>query len=232
MLGRSKTVFLPTYYEAVLGNDHADRDIFALTGVPQELFRHMRELAELAGEKEQVARMKYAIFDTTRALELEELIRDYVICSTSQLPESEDPVQNWHDYYHTSNAWRYALLLYICRVLKWDRFSSDLVLEVSTLTRLILDSVRCCRPDSSLQKQLLLPVFLAGSEAMDVYSRSLVEQYCEAWYINCRYTMFKDTLALLQDVWARRDREANKFTVWWGPIVDEKQSDGSGYLFG
>lgn len=202
--------------------------------MPKELFQHIKELAELAGEREQISRLKHAIFDTTRAVELETSIGEYSIGSPGDQVStgSEDTIQSWHDYYHTSNAWKYALLLYICRVLKWDRFSSAIALEVGSLSRLTLDSVRCCRPDSPLQKQLLLPVFLAGSEAVDSYSRSFVDDYCERWYSKCRYSMFREASALLHDIWARRDRETNQFAVWWGSVMDDKQADGRGFLFG
>ena len=185
----------------------------------------------MASEKEQVSKMKHARFDTKRAYELEQSIREYTVGELDTM-DSDEMIHSWHDYYHASNAWKYALLLYIARVLKWDRTSNARLPEVTSLSRLLLDSVRSCRSVAALPKQLLFPVFLAGSESMDLYSRNFVKEYCEEWYRNCRYTMFVETLELLQEIWTQKDMRRNDFSVWWGSIIGKNQPRGSGFLFG
>ena len=182
--------------------------------------------------------MKYAKFDTTRVHELEQVIQEYTVGElgphgmTDDTTENEEKIHNWHDYRNACNAWKYAILLYLARVLKWDRVGRSRLPEATSLSRLILDSVRSCRPVSSLRKQLLFPLFLAGSESMDPYSRRFVKDYCEEWYRNSRYTMFMEALILLQDIWAQKDMKEDDYGVWWGGVIGNKPPLGSGFLFG
>lgn len=230
LLSRSDPVFPASYFAvALFYNDDPSWDIHVLCGVPKELFQYFRELIQLASEREQIAKMKYARFDTKRVYELEEAIREYTVAEFSP-DDDEEAIHSWHDYRHASNAWKAALLLYLSRVLKWDRTSTRLP-EATSLSRLLLDSVRSCRPVSSLQKQLLFPLFLAGSEATDAYSRKFVKEYCESWYRNCRYTMFEEALGLLQEIWDQKDLRGDE-GVWWGGVMGGKQPQGSGFLFG
>lgn len=229
-------VFPEAYDDLILSCDeNASWNIFTLSGVPRELFRYCRELVQLASEKEQLAGMKYAIFDTARVLEVERCIKAYTQgeFNAQDLSVSGEDVQRWHDYYNASNAWKYALLLYICRVLEWDQTSDQPLAEVTSLARLILDSVKCCRSESPLQKQLLFPVFLAGSESADSYSREFVGQYCTHWYRECRYGMFKDALAVLQQLWLQKDRDSENVNVWWGSFIGSRHANPAAeFLFG
>lgn len=209
-----------------------------LCGVPKELFQYFRELIQLASEKEQISQMKYAKFDTTRVYELEQAIQEYTAAvfrpqdSIDDTTDGDEMIHTWHDYCNASNAWKYALLLYLARVLKWDRTGASRLPEATSLSRLILDSVRSCRPESSLRKQLLFPLFLAGSESMDSYSRKFVKEYCEEWYRNSRYTMFMEALELLQDIWAHKDVKKDDYSIWWGGVIGNRQLHGSGILLG
>lgn len=208
--------------------------IFTVSGVPRDLFQYCRELAQLASEKEQIAGLRYARFDTTRVLEIESCIRAYTEgeSESPSIADSKELVQHWHDICNAGNAWKYALLLYISRVFKWDQSSDSHLPEITSLARLVLDSVRCCRPDSPLQKQLLFPVFLAGSECADEYSRAFVETYCEGWYQKIRYNMFREALDVLRQIWSRKDDELDEFGVWWGSFVGTRNSGGPMFLFG
>jgi hypothetical protein len=235
LLARSASVFPPSYYNYVLDcDDDAAWNIFTLSGVPKQLFQYLRELIQLASEKEQVSRMKYASFDMAPLLELERCIQDYTEEETTLqgMEDGGDLIQIWHDYRNASNAWKYALLLYIARVLKWDRTGDAPMSEITSLSRLLLDSVRCCRPESNMQKQLLFPVFVAGAESMDLYSRRFVKEYCEEWYKKCRYNMFREASGVLDEVWAMKDMSRNDSKIWWGGLVGHWRSDGREYLFG
>lgn len=232
---RSEPVFPSCYYDFVLshGNEEA-ADIFALSGVSKELFKYFRELAQLASEKEQVSKMKYATFDNKRVLELERCIRDFTIeaFKPESAADNEERVHIWYDYYNGINAWKYGLLLYIARVLKWDRTGEPSRHEITLLSRLVLDSVRCCRADSRIRKQLLHPVFLAGAESTDSYSRKFVVEYFEEWYQWIRYAMFEDALDLLREIWEQKDKNNNDSRIWWGSVVGNRPQSASQFLLG
>ncbi|KAK6366489.1 hypothetical protein LTS17_010574 [Exophiala oligosperma] len=236
LLARSEPIFPASYYDLILSvDDNASWNIFTLSGVPPALFQYCRELTQLSSEKEQISNLRYAIFDNTRALELERCIREYTVGDfilSRGTADRWESIQGWHDYYNASNAWKYALMLYISRVLKWDRKSDELLPEITTLSRLVLDSIRCCRLDSPLQKQLLFPVFLAGSESLDSYSREFVRDYCEQWYQKCRYNMFREVSALLETIWAQRDLSHDNFSVWWGSMLYTRNPNAPEFLFG
>lgn len=198
------------------------------------MFQHCRELTQIASEKRQISKLKHAIFDMSRILELERNIRGYPIGDLAPQGEAggEELIECWHDYYNAANAWKYGLLLYISRVFKWDPASQVRLSEFTSLSRLILDSVRCCRPESPMRKQLLFPVFVAGSESVDSYSRNLVRDFCDTWCQTSRYSLFGEAGAILQEIWAQRDLSPSDSTVWWGSVIDGKQLDGTAFLFG
>lgn len=233
LVTRTEPVFPSRYHDFVVTYDeeHAS-DIFALSGVAKELFQHFRELALLATEKEQVSRMTYATFDTERVLKIEQCIRDFTVeeCKPGIGADSEDRLHEWYDYYHGSNVWRYGLMLYIARVLKWDRTGEPNRHEITSLARLVLDSVRCCRDDSKMRKQFLYPVFLAGAECSDSYSRKFVVRYFEELHQWSKYAMFKEALDLLRETWQQRDNNNNDWRVWWGSVISTKSPNASQLL--
>lgn len=234
LISRSQSVFPTSYYDFVLSCDDSSWNIFTISGVPRQLFQYFRELLQLASEKEQISGLKYATFDMNRVNELERYIQEYSedgfnICDAYA---DEETVQNWYDYHHASNTWKYALPLYICRIFKWDRISSTPMAEILSLSRLLLDSARCCRSESNLQKQFLIPMFLAGSEATRAYSQRFVKDYCEGWYRKSRYSMFTEAADLLQQIWAQKDAQNNDFRIWGGSLIGTRQPNVSEFLFG
>ncbi|KAK1143722.1 hypothetical protein N8T08_006122 [Aspergillus melleus] len=148
---------------------------------------------------------------------------------TNGAEECEESMHAQEDRHHCIEAWRHSLLLYIERIFKWDRTPSSRPSAIPRLLRITLDHVRCCRRTSQTQKQLLLPVFLAGSETSDDEMQQVVREYCQWWGERSRYNMFHSVPTLLEDVWG-----GNK---WWGAVVDEKtRATGNGakvqFLFG
>lgn len=81
-----------------------------------------------------------------------------------------------------------------------------------------------------VQKQLLLPVFLAGCETTDEKLRQEAREYCAWWNERTRYGMFDTANTLMEEAWA--DDRAG---TWWGSLIDQKSgsvADGRQYLFG
>lgn len=136
--------------------------------------------------------------------------------------DSEEQFHSRQDRHHCAEAWRHALLIYIERVFRWDR-KSPRVAVLKRLVRKTLDHVRCCRRTSQTQKQLLLPVFLAGSETGDEEMRRFAREYCLWWANRSRYNMFNSAALLLGEIWEREDAGA-----WWGSVVDQKSHGGGG----
>ncbi|ERT00199.1 hypothetical protein HMPREF1624_03570 [Sporothrix schenckii ATCC 58251] len=162
------------------------------------------------------------------------------------------------DLYHCAEAWRYALLIYIERVFKWqdrkaaqrraDEAGDDAADGNATrkpaptadngdllqfLARRTLNHVTSCRRTTFVQKQLMLPVFLAGAELRDAGLRNDARDYCAWWGTKTRYNMFITARALLEDVWRRRVAAGEDVDVWWGELFDQKgQRADKEYLLG
>lgn len=166
------------------------------------------------------------------------------------------------DLYHCAEAWRYALLIYIERVFKWqDRKAArrradeagedeeggadgakkgdsagsadDNTALLQFLARRTLNHITSCRRTTFVQKQLMLPVFLAGAEIRDAGLRNDARDYCVWWGTKTRYNMFITARALLEEVWRRRASAGEDVDVWWGDVFDQKGKRGEKeYLLG
>lgn len=141
-------------------------------------------------------------------------------------PTSSDGDEEYfqqQDRFHLAEAWRYALLLYIQRVFTWDRQSHRRPSATLRLTCSVLQHTRNCRKTSQAQKQLLLPIFLAGAEARDEDMRDTVRSFCLWWGARSRYGMFYSVFNLLEEYWTEIHYES-KSPVWWGSFLDEKST--------
>lgn len=125
--------------------------------------------------------------------------------------DTEKENQEQHDRFHCAEAWRCALLLYVECVFKRD--ASQRSSALINLVRRTLDYIRCRQRSSQTQKQLLLPVFLAGSETSDEGKRPFVKDYCAYWAKTSRYSMFNSVPTLLDEIWST--------VVWWGTVINK-----------
>ncbi|OGM44196.1 hypothetical protein ABOM_006996 [Aspergillus bombycis] len=246
LISRQGTVFSQPYLDHLIRAEKKDRwSFYDLTGCPSDLVAIIFKLAELSHQSTIASTMEWLTFNLTPIVQIEEQLRSWTHPSfaapsynqagpnvedgTRTLPLDEDTFHARQDRHHCAEAWRYALLLYIERIFRWDR-NQTRPLSIPCLARLTLNHVRCCRRTSQTQKQLLLPVFLAGSETGDEEMRDLARSYCRWWGERSRYNMFHSVPALLEDIWGG-DR-------WWGDVVDEKtkgtSAEGSNvqFLFG
>lgn len=205
----------------------------------------MIRLGSYAREFELVANMTCARFNLEPVLEVRNEIRrwidpEYGDFSDQYISEPaatqgcdvEDAAHYKEDLHHCAEAWRYGLLTYIARVFEWQRGQPAPPI-LGFLARKTLSHVSSCRSMSTLQKQLLLPVFLAGCETDDAHLREVARSYCCWWNERSRYDMFLTAHAMLEEVWLDDDPQS-----WWGSIIDQKSRlmTGSGearqYLFG
>ncbi|KAK2596513.1 hypothetical protein N8I77_013400 [Diaporthe amygdali] len=209
---------------------------FNISGCPAELFRYMFLLGTYAHELELTSQMTCVTFDIGPVLAVEKAIKDWQAPqyddldadlpqppSAVDLPEDwgRNPVETAHyvqDLYHSAQAWRFALLVYIERVFKW-RDGRASKLRITLFARKALDHTFSCRRSAMMQKQLLLPVFLAACETEDEALRDAARDYCSWWSGKTRYDMFVTTLGLLEEVWTAAEGDMDS---WWGSLIDRK----------
>lgn len=199
---------------------------FDLTGCPRDTLVYLVQLAELAKQSEIAANMKWLTFNMAPVTQIEnELIQwhndteDSLGSDESFSTEEEamKQVYEQQDRYHCAEAWRQALLLYIEVVFKSDHKRRSI--NVHRLVRKTIDSIRCCRRTSLIQKQLLIPVFLAGSETSDEEIRDFAKEYCAYWGEKSRYNMFNSVPMLFDEIWSSGK--------WWGDVIDCKTRPSS-----
>lgn len=242
LISRQGMVFDRAYLDFLIKWErHDEWSFFALTGCPGELLIHLFHLADLAKQKEIASSMEWLTFNMTPIISIE---REIIEWKNEILPGpfeddfdnaefyagDENYVNDQQDRYHCAEAWRYTLLIYIKRVFKWNRQKGHSC-PMARLVRTTLDHVRSCRQTSQTQKQLLLPVFLAGSETSDADMQGFAKSYCKHWAEKSQYNMFNSALSLLDEIWMA--------SQWWGFVIYNKTKATAGpgqmvtqFLFG
>ena len=232
LTSRQGTVFDRAYRDFLIKWEQKDEwSFFELTGCPGDLLVHLFHLAELAKQKELASSMECLMFNMTPIESIErkviewknEMILQVVEYDSEAEEEDEKQIHDQQDRYHCAEAWRYSLFIYIERVFKWDR-QQRRPFSMARFARITLDHVRSCRRTSQTQKQLLLPVFLAGSETTDADMRRFVKGYCKHWAEKSRYNMFDSASLLLDEIWMASPSQ------WWGAFIDYKTMASKGPL--
>ncbi|RAH79666.1 hypothetical protein BO86DRAFT_435775 [Aspergillus japonicus CBS 114.51] len=242
LISRQRPIMRQAYLDHLILWEAQDAwSFFDLTGCPGYLIARLYHLAELVQQSEIAASMKWLSFDRTPVLAIEREIRAWInehdasFCSAddeaSEPEEVESPADaveeekefnRRQDAFHCAEAWRWTLLLYIESVFRrdWTKTPTRQRGRVGLRrpVRKIVDHTRCCRRSSQTQKQLLLPVFLAGSETLDPDLREFVTDYCAYWSEKSQYSMFDSVPVLLREIWASG--------MWWGAVVDSKTKGG------
>ena len=185
----------------------------------------MAQLAKLAAIHEKTLQMEWTIFDRTPVDQAIADVQNFVNKEDATLDEIghlEDDPDARRDRFHCIEAWRHAILLYTCRVFTRSQDPAGLR-KINHLARVTLDHVRCISRRSFIQKQVLLPVFLAGSEVGDDGDRSLIREYCRHWSTASRFYMFESARFLLEDIWKDWDL-STRASYWWGLKVGGSDS--------
>ncbi|OKL56438.1 hypothetical protein UA08_08160 [Talaromyces atroroseus] len=195
---------------------------FDLVGCPRELIVPLMQLANLAEENEKALSMRWTRFDLTLVDEIQNSITNWKN-SNPDIDEdlSEEAMHQQRDRWHCTEAWRYGLLIYITRVFRWNRETS-VPKKLATYARFILEHVQCCRRTSIVQKQAFLPLFFAGCETKDGFSRQSIRDYCQYWDIASGYNLFSSAASLLEEVWMGQDG-LHGDRAWWGSVIDKRQ---------
>lgn len=221
-LSRQEPIFPLTYLETLLECNPDDGwTFFNLNGCPGQFVRVMAHLAKLASTYEKVASLncEWTTFNLLPVdLQVEELKnwKNEDDCSFKDLEDHEDPDAK-RDRFHCSEAWRYAIILYAVRVFAKKQDQRGLQ-SISFLSRIILDHVRCIKQEALIQKQVLIPIFLAAAEAGNESDRAFARQYNNNWSSRCRYYMFETAQMILESIWAGWEADTRD-VYWWGVTV-------------
>lgn len=201
-------------------NDRHSWDFFTLNGCPIEFVRAMAKLAKLASIYEKTRTMEWTIFNTIPVDGIVEEVREYKNVEETDLDDLDEEdidVNVQRSRYLCIEAWRHAILLYVCRVFNSSQDAGGLR-RIDYHSRHIFDSVRCIPETDFIQKQLLLPVFLAGAEAGSQRDRDCARDYCAYWNAVSRFGHFASAGQLLNDIWEDWS-ELTRSEYWWGMKV-------------
>ena len=203
-----------------------DRSFFALTGCPADLVVCMAKLANLASAFEQSQGLEWTALKASRVEDLEATLTAWqnpyrIAGRVNDVQEDRSPTR---ECYHCVEAWRHSLILYIYQV-----FKRDLVMRSPAVTSFysqhILDHIHWIRQETVIQKQVLLPLFLAGCEATEENLRKQAKDFCRFWSQRNGYRMFQDVGDLLEHVW-KDGQESSDGRYWWGDTVDQYNTTG------
>jgi hypothetical protein len=206
--------------------EHEENDgwsFFALNGCPVEFVMAMARLAKLASIYDQTTKMEWTIFNDLPVRVVVEEVKGFInveAVSFDDMESLEGDTGAKLNRFHCIEAWRHAILLYAHRVFQ-PRQNDYQIRKVEHLARVILDGVRCIPQTAVIQKQLLLPVFLAGSEFETEWDRSFVRQYCKHWSEVSRFYHFESVAELLEGIWSDWNRSTRE-SYWWGDKIGVK----------
>ena len=206
--------------------DSQDWSFLVLAGCPVQFLMAMARLAKLASIYEKTTKMEWTIFNDLPVQLVVENIKSFEnveLVNIADLDNLEDNPNTRRNRFHCIEAWRHAVLLFAARAFcqKQDSYG---IRKIDHLARVILDCVRCIPQAEFFQKQLLLPVFLAGSEVESVVDRAFIRHYFQYWNETSRFEHFGSAGELLEDIW--NDWNVSKRDVyWWGTKLKQQSFD-------
>lgn len=231
-MSRTEPRFHPRFLDNLKSFDGVDGwSFFGLNGCPIQLIFAMRTLAKLASIYKTTTQMEWTIFDRTPVDAVIREVKAYVNeekVEWDELDDLEDDVDARRNRYYCVEAWRHAIWLYACRVFKPTLDDGELR-TIDYLSRYILDCARCIPSSSMIQKQILLPIFLAATERGDAESRNMVRSYCAYWSEKSRTYHFDTAGVLLERIW-KDWYPSTRSHHWWGSKVDRHgwmEADGT-----
>lgn len=195
-----------------------------MTGCLEEFVVIMAKIASLAQQHKLALEKENLYFDINAVDEVERTLRSIPSpYPTFNTDFDEEALDLLRDRYHCTEAWRNALLIYIERIFRWTR-GEPAPSNAKYIARSIMEHARCIRRENNFQKQILLPLFLAGAEIRREEDREFVRDYCSWWTSVCGSKMFIDASDFCEEIWERADKEASQ-GIWWGGIIDKRCSE-------
>jgi hypothetical protein len=199
---------------------------FDLNGIPEVLFIAMVRItqlhatssnAEIQAQLSEIANMVKAWKNEDNAF------------GTEHTLEATDAT----DRYHLAESWRSGILLYLSQTFPTTVERS---IESVPLANMTLSHIACINNETTIRKQIFLPLFLAGSEMSLQESRDFCREYClffggsrgyKDFGNSCGYGMFANAGEMLEEIWAERDLTQDE-NLWWGDFVDRNTTDQNG----
>jgi hypothetical protein len=214
-----------SYLESILSHGRSDGwDYVDLTGCREEFVIIMVKIAKLVTQHQMAERNEWLSFDMTPVEEVEGVLRDFVIIPPSYDSNvSEEELNMALDRYHCDEAWRNGLILYITRVFRWQSRDDDGPSYVGFLARNIINHARSIRKEVTYQKQILIPMFLAGAEARNEEEMDFLRKYCGWWSRSCGFKQFDDVRRYLEEIW-REKGLLDMENIWWGTVIERARA--------
>lgn len=184
-----------------------------LKGCPIELIGVMAQLGRMAELYHRAEKMGWTVFDEWNVVPELAKIRSMLEGDPSNIYYDDGHDEGQH---HTNEAFRYAIMLYTYRVFDRQR-DEQTPSTIAKLADLTMEHVLLIGQNRPIQKQVLLPVFLAGAEMKTPESRSTIEDYCRYWSRKSHFGHFDSALEVLQDLWRVADADP---TIWWGAHLE------------
>lgn len=238
LLSRCGPAFPRTYIEQLMSWQSEDEwSMLALNGLPDDMFYDMYDLSVAATHPE--------------------------LLTPSQIPSFQSKIAttfiqtHGNEYFYAmSESWKLGLLLYCARVFPSAATQSlssnpepanpspDSPLSIDMdpniwgnpheLAVRILEHVQSLPPHSSLQKQCLMPIMLAGCEVRpdEPELRQVVVDYGERWKQKTGFWLWNSGSEFLGSVWAANEHAlmAGQPSVSWTEVFPP--SADYGFLFG
>ena len=211
LLSREDPVFPREYIEYILSwKNDSQWSFLALNGFPDAAFLHMYDIAEAA------AHTSFLSDGHVAGLEMKLWLADF---------ETEQGIAD-KDISALADCWRLGLLLYCTRVFHHGEAARR---KARVLAEEILWLVHEIPSESNVQKQALLPLFLAACEIDSFRFRRIAIDFCERWTKRSGLWLNQTAIELLETVWDAVDQNSGQ-DIWWGDFVNP--SPGFGLLFG
>lgn len=226
-ISRKDLVFPLHYLQTLMQSGTEDGwTYFQLNGCPADLLMFMARFAKLASIY--VKAEPFGCFNDTPVQQLVNEVQNWENPEDGTASDvglmDVDP-NSRRDRFHCIEAWRHAILIYARRVFTKKQSPQELR-SITYLARVILDHVRCIPDTKIVQKQTLLPVFLAAAEVEDPTTRSWVRSYCDHWTRTARYDMFGTTAELLELIWADWLPQTRD-VYWWGCKIGHNSNEAA-----
>jgi hypothetical protein len=199
------------------GDESEGWSSFTLNGCPLPFIAAMGRLASLAAIYEQTKQMEHTMFDHSAVDTILKQVEEYTDMRDPLVGDVAGDANTLRNRHHCVEAWRHAILLYAQRVFK-PAPDKEALHRIDHLSRTIFDSARCIPPTETLQKQVLLPMFLAAAEVGNEWNRDFAREFCRHWSRESNFDQFETVGRLLEEIW-RGWKEEERDVYWWGVKV-------------
>lgn len=211
---------LPVSYTIAVISQNDSWTFFDLIGCPDQLVIYMSALVCLDRNSSTWSKDVEEIYASIEEYQNE--------CDYKDFLPSDDNLDYFKSRYHCGEAWKKCLMLYI---LQLDSGRSDI--ELRRLSSHILNHVfQIDRLEHvQIQKQVLLPVLIAGAEVRDLKCRNMIREYCQYWSKKVGFWMFSTILDMLEKGWEQIDNNVILHCCWYEVLKSDVQNDTE-YLVG